>query len=181
MFDASDSMTYDVETGDPMLDPSQCNPAYNCYPYEDVKTAAAAFIEKLNFPNDRLAVVTFDDGARINLGFSADKEEIQNAIESLGVGEPDICPTASGPCREYKRYSDDDLVYGNHNGNPYDGPFLDANGDGIADTYLGFDCTVFHLSRSTFKEPKAIGDRHFGCEQYLVGQLMGVKKGLALR
>ena len=83
-----------------------------------------------------MAVVTFDDGARVDLGFSTDKVEIQNAIDNLGVIEPDICPTASGPCREYERYSDDDPVYGNHNGNPYDEPFIDANGDGIADAML---------------------------------------------
>ncbi len=40
VIDSSDSMTYDAPQGDPMRDPSQCNPVHNCHPFEEVKAAA---------------------------------------------------------------------------------------------------------------------------------------------
>ena len=130
VIDASDSMTYDVEAGEPMRDPSQCNPSHNCHPFEEAKDAAKAFVDQLNFPDDRVSVVTFDNEARVDLGFSADKIEIQNTIDALGVVEPDVCDTASGPCREYER---DDW-----------GNIIDLDGDGIGDQYLGFRCPIYN-------------------------------------
>jgi hypothetical protein len=149
VIDASDSMTYRAPEGDPMRDPSQCNPAHNCYPFEDVKDAALAFVDQLYFPYDRVAIVTFDDGARPVVfsgsfdgcdsdgdgvfeysAFSDDKVEVQNAITNLEVIEPQICDTTTGPCRQYAR---DGL-----------GDIIDLDGNGIGDTYLGFDCPVYH-------------------------------------
>jgi hypothetical protein len=66
--DTSDSMTFDAPTGDPLRDPDVCNNTDTagtddlpgeCHPFEEVKQAAANFVERLNFPYDRVAVVTF--------------------------------------------------------------------------------------------------------------------------
>jgi len=131
VIDASDSMTYAAtDPNDPMRDPSQCNPVHNCHPFEEVKDAALAFVDQLYFPYDRVAVVTFDDGARTDLGFSDNKADVQNAITNLEVIEPDICDTTSGPCRQYAR---DGL-----------GDIIDLDGNGVGDTYLGFDCPIYH-------------------------------------
>ena len=144
VIDTSDSMTYDAPEGDPMRDPSQCNPIHNCHPFEEVKDAAKAFVDQLYFPYDRVSVVTFSDSAHVDLGFSDKKSDVIAAINGLNVIDPPVCPTASGPCRTYQRYLDNDPIYGNNNGNIYDEPYVDANGDGIPDTYIGFDCPVFH-------------------------------------
>ena len=40
VIDASESMTYGVDSDDPMYDPSQCNPGNNCHPFREVKDAA---------------------------------------------------------------------------------------------------------------------------------------------
>ena len=130
VIDASDSMTYDADPGDPMRDPAQCNPVNSCHPFEEVKDAALAFVDQLYFPYDRVAIITFDDGARTDLNFSAVKADVQGAINSLGVVKPDVCNTTTGPCRQYAR---DGL-----------GDIIDEDGDGFGDTYLGFDCWVYH-------------------------------------
>lgn len=132
VIDSSDSMTYDAPQGDPMRDPSQCNPVHNCHPFEEVKAAASAFVDQLYFPYDRVAVVTFDDHSRVDLGFSDNKADVKAAIGNLGVVDPPVCPTASGPCRVYER-------------DPNTGVPTDLNNDGVID-YYGFDCPVYHLT-----------------------------------
>ncbi|MCC7362431.1 MAG: VWA domain-containing protein [Anaerolineales bacterium] len=66
VIDTSNSMTFDVPSSDPMWAPSLCNVVSGgddipgeCHPFEEVKQAAANFVERLNFPYDRVAVVTF--------------------------------------------------------------------------------------------------------------------------
>ena len=135
VIDASDSMTYDApaDLADPnhyLRDPSQCNPLHDCHPFEEAKDAAKTFVNQLYFPYDRVAVVTFDSGARVDLGFSDNRVNVLSAINDLGVVRPDICPTVSGPCREYER---DDQ-----------GNIIDLNGDGIGDQYLGFRCPIYN-------------------------------------
>jgi Flp pilus assembly protein TadG len=134
VIDSSDSMTYDAAPDDPMRDPAQCNPIRDCHPFEEVKGAAAAFVDQLYFPYDRVAIVTFDDNAGVDghadLSFSDNKATILAAINGLKVIEPDICPTASGPCREYEWDAG--------------GNIIDGDGDGFGDVYRGFDCTIFH-------------------------------------
>jgi predicted outer membrane repeat protein len=132
VIDASESMTSAADPGDPMRDPGQCNQGHNCHPFEEIKEAARGFVGRFNFPSDRVAVVTFSDGARLDLSFSGDKATVQNAIDALEVIEPDICDTTSGPCREYARDDLDNII--------------DLNGDGIGDQYLGFVCPVYNLT-----------------------------------
>ena len=69
VLDTSESMTYDAPLGDPMRDPSQCNPVNGCHPFEEVRSAAASFVSRiLNLPaadeQDRVALVTFSNGWR---------------------------------------------------------------------------------------------------------------------
>jgi Flp pilus assembly protein TadG len=130
VIDTSDSMTYDAPVGDPMRDPSQCNPVHNCHPFEEVKGAAKAFVDQLYFPYDRVSVVTFSDSAHVDLGFSDRKSDIIAAINGLNVINPPVCPTASGPCRVYEGYPPTPA---------------DLNHDGVID-YYGFDCPVYHLT-----------------------------------
>ena len=139
VIDASESMTYAAALDDPMYDPGQCNPAQACQPFEDVKAAAAAFVDQLYFPYDRVAIVTFDDSAFTELSFSDNKGEIQNVIKGLDVVEPPVCPHPDstdplqpGPCRNYERDAD--------------GNIIDVDGNGVGDNYLGFDCPVYHLT-----------------------------------
>jgi hypothetical protein len=162
VIDASDSMTYDALPDDPLRDPAQCNLAHDCHPFEEVKAAAKAFVGELYMPYDRVSIVTFDDGARADFSFAdydavlpkdssaAKRTAVLGAIESLGVVEPDICDTESGPCRVYKRY-DDCLggaawAHGNCNSNPKDEAIINEDGNGFGDFYLGFDCPVFHAT-----------------------------------
>jgi hypothetical protein len=35
----------------------------DCHPFKEVKAAAAAFVDQLYFPYDRVAIVTFNDSA----------------------------------------------------------------------------------------------------------------------
>jgi hypothetical protein len=144
VIDSSDSMTYDALPGDPMRDPSQCNPVNDCHPFFEVKEAAKAFVDQLYFPYDRVAIVTFDDGARPEIfsgnfdpdvpggytAFSDDKAEVLAKINGLNVVSPDICPTDYGPCRVYER-------------DPVTLIPTDLDSNGVID-YFGFDCTVYH-------------------------------------
>ena len=136
VIDASDSMTYKADPSDPMRDPSQCNPAHNCHPFEEVKAAADAFLTKLYFPYDRVSIVTFDDGARTVIPFTDNQADVEDAIRDLNVVQPDICPTVSGPCRMYE---------GEYQGDPPKLVPTDMNSDGVID-YYGFDCPVAILT-----------------------------------
>ena len=150
VIDTSDSMTYGVtDPNDPMIDPSQCNPAHDCHPFEEVKDAAKAFVDQLYFPYDRVAIVTFDRGGRVELPFTGDRLTVKNAITDLGVVNPDICSTAyvDGTCRDYARFDDcldgKPWANGNCDGDPYNEAIIDENGDGIGDQYLGMRCPVY--------------------------------------
>jgi hypothetical protein len=105
--DTSASMAYDAPVGDPMRDPDICNPLNQCYPFEDVRTAALALVDRMYFPYDRMAIVTFDRYASIPAvlpqppaaSFVSDKTQIQNAINSLQVSpdpNPDTDPECTG-------------------------------------------------------------------------------------
>jgi hypothetical protein len=141
-------MTY-ANTDPNDQDPSQCNPANDCHPFKEVKDAAKAFVGELNFPYDRVALVTFDRGARVELPFTGDRVTVENAITALGVVTPDICATTyvDGLCRDYLREPDclNGLPWasGDCDGDTYDEAIIDANGDGIGDQYLGMRCPIF--------------------------------------
>jgi len=63
VIDTSTSMTYDAPQGNPQRDPATCNPARNCHPFEEVRAAAIAMVNKIFWTGnlyDRVALVTFD-------------------------------------------------------------------------------------------------------------------------
>ncbi|MFZ5881547.1 MAG: pilus assembly protein TadG-related protein [Chloroflexota bacterium] len=122
--DRSDSMTYSAAPKTDMRDPSQCNAADpsgmfpgECEPFEDVKVAAAAFVDNLfldddgdgpNIGYDRVGVVTFDrnihcstcsggsdDG--LSLALTTDEAEILHIVRHLWVFQAgdDGSPSAS--------------------------------------------------------------------------------------
>ena len=159
VIDASDSMTYDApaDINDPdhyLRDPSQCNPLHDCHPFEEVKSAAEAFVDQLYFPYDRVAVVTFDDHARVDLPFTDNRNDVKNAINALGVVDPGDCSSypGTGPCRDYERYADCSgtppaaWAHGNCDGDPSNEAYIDDNGDGFGDVYYGFRCPVYPLT-----------------------------------
>ena len=82
--DTSDSMTYGFPGDSPMRDPHACNP-HSCQPMEDVKAAARTFSDKLDYPYDRLGLVTFDQHAMVRLALSEDISEIHDGIDGVTV------------------------------------------------------------------------------------------------
>jgi hypothetical protein len=74
VLDLSESMTWEADIGDANRDPSVCNAAKTCEPFESVREAAKKLVEKFlgeTFPGsgvdnpaeqDRLAIVTFANG-----------------------------------------------------------------------------------------------------------------------
>lgn len=161
VIDSSESMAYYApkEYDDPdhyLRDPSQCNPAHECRPFEEVKEAAKAFVNELYIPYDRVAVVTFDDGARADFSFAdfdatpdaSKRAAVLAAIDNLGIVNPDICDRAAGlpetgPCRDYERDAS--------------GNIIDADGDEIGDVFLGFDCLAYHNGNPDTCGTTAIG------------------------
>lgn len=124
VIDTSDSMTFDVtDVNDPMRDPAVCNLVNTpddgmpgeCHPFEEVKEAAVNFVEHMNFPYDRVAVVTFALTPTVVLPLtttfaSADEQrtEIVEQITNLRVADrrraandpnptPGCISLASGP------------------------------------------------------------------------------------
>lgn len=117
-------------------DPSRCNPANHCHPMEEVKAAAENFIDRvLDKPSeqeaDRLAIVTFSNGWEapgpakgsrvVPPGWITDHATAVNVIQNLMIYQPDVCPSAIGPCRNYDT--------GDPSGN-----------------YMGFECPLFRDS-----------------------------------
>ncbi len=98
VIDTSSSMVFDEPTGWE----SDGNPTCNlddpsgadgqpgeCHPFEEVKQAATSFVERMYFPYDRVALVTYDNGADTVLSLtdaeSTDKTAIQTLIRNLEV------------------------------------------------------------------------------------------------
>jgi len=106
VIDASASMAYegggDPNRGDdPADDPSVCNPAKSCQPFEQIKTVAANFVDHLYFPFDRVGVVTFDRDPHKTQPLTASKTAALSRISNLNVYQPPACNTAHGPCLNY--------------------------------------------------------------------------------
>jgi len=159
VIDTSESMAYDApeDRNDPkhyLRDPSQCNPVHDCHPFEEVKDAAQAFVDQLYFPFDRVSIVTFDNGGRVELPFSDNRADVKNAITNLNIFNPDDCLEGNYPgyglCREYERYPDClnglPWEHGNCDGDFRNEAFIDNNGDGIGDTYFFLDCPIWHTT-----------------------------------
>jgi len=73
-------------------DPNNCNdpdPAAGiqgeCHPFEEVRAAALALVDRMYFPYDRMAVVSFDLNAVSQLHFSDSPTSIKSSIASLTV------------------------------------------------------------------------------------------------
>jgi Flp pilus assembly protein TadG len=95
VIDRSESMTYAWDTGAldglgrQMRDPSVCNavtsPEGNtgyCQPFNDVKQAAISFVQRLYFPFDHVAIVSFATTPTVNMPFSDINSNNEAAIIS---------------------------------------------------------------------------------------------------
>jgi len=85
---------------DYMRDPDHCNdvsPAPGiqgeCHPFEEVRDAALSLVDRMYFPYDRMAVISFDRNAVTQLNMSNDPTAIKSAIGSLTVFKLYGCPT----------------------------------------------------------------------------------------
>ncbi len=172
VIDTSESMTYDAPPGDPMRDPSHCNPLHQCHPFEEVRSAALNFVSRiLNLPpakeQDRVAIVTFADGWRrgdtaprfppgtpstapISMAWTYDYGTAANIVNNMTVYDPGWeCPEdladsdAPGPCRRYDP--------GSH-------------------TYLGLDCPL--LRNPDYEDPSTCTTTAIGGGLYWAGQLL---------
>jgi Flp pilus assembly protein TadG len=107
-------------------DPSKCNPARHCHPFEEVKAAAESFVDRiLDLPPtqeaDRVTIVTFSNsweagtnrrGSRIvPPGWMSNHADAVAALDNLMVYQPDVCPSAVGPCLNYD-WANDNLYLG---------------------------------------------------------------------
>ena len=102
VIDSSGSMAFESTTPLPNpTDPSVCNPAHTCQPFEQVKDVAKEFVQRLYFPYDRVAVVTFDRNAHLDQSLLADETATLNTIDALTVYQPPACDTAAGSCLNY--------------------------------------------------------------------------------
>ncbi len=171
VIDTSESMTYDASPGDPMRDPSQCNPVHRCHPFEEVRAAAANFTSRiLNLPpdkeQDRIAIVTFADGWRkqdtgphfppgsgsnptLDKAWTYDYNDARGILDSLEVYDPGWeCPQdlgnsdALGPCRRY-----------------------DSNG-----SYIGLDCPLYR--NPNYHDPSTCTTTAIGGGLFWAGQLL---------
>ncbi|NOR90627.1 MAG: hypothetical protein GQ524_10285 [Anaerolineales bacterium] len=84
---------------DYMSDPNNCNDVDvaagvqgECYPFEDVRAAALALVDRMYFPYDRMAVISFDVNAIAQLHFSDSPSSIKSSIGSLLVYKLPGCP-----------------------------------------------------------------------------------------
>ena len=173
VLDTSESMTYDSPVGNPMRDPSQCNPVNGCHPFEEVRNAALSFVARiLNLPaadeQDRVALVTFSDGwqggttpryppgtpggATIDAAWTYDYATASAMINGMQVYDPGrACTSADmngssnavGPCR-----------------------FYNESGQYV---YLG--CPLFY--NNAYHDPSTCATTNIGGGLYWAAQLLG--------
>jgi hypothetical protein len=114
VFDTSVNMAYETDgiagqsVGD---DPSVCNLNNTCQPMKAVKDATLGFLDTLDFPNDRIAVITMtsqmpggDRRPREILPLTSIKADVISAINGIKVFEPRDCDHTGaneGPCLNY--------------------------------------------------------------------------------
>ena len=93
-------LTLGAYQDDWLRDPDNCNDVDlaapgiqgQCMPFEDVRTAALALVDRMYFPYDRMAVVSFDVNAIVQLHFSDSPSSIKSAIGNLVVYKLPGCP-----------------------------------------------------------------------------------------
>jgi hypothetical protein len=84
------------------LDPGDGLPG-ECHPFEEVKAAAISFVNNLNPPFDRVAVVTFAQTPNLQFQLQSDLSAAVSLIRNLNVSEAPLCnyPASSpdpSPC-----------------------------------------------------------------------------------
>jgi len=120
---------------DPADDPSQCNPAHSCQPFEQIKTVARDFIQTLYFPYDRVAIVTFDrDPHLAPPGWQTSEAAALATVTNLNVYQPDQC----------------------NDPNPLFGPCLNYTGS----TFVGMDC--MHFRNTSPNDPTSCTSSNIG-------------------
>ncbi|NIS80273.1 MAG: VWA domain-containing protein [Anaerolineales bacterium] len=81
-------------------DPATCNgPPRECHPFEEVRDAALALVNRMYFPYDRMAVVTFDRTAQVQVNLTSNKADVVNAVNALEVAlypDPSECDLLVG-------------------------------------------------------------------------------------
>ncbi|HFC09372.1 MAG TPA: VWA domain-containing protein [Chloroflexi bacterium] len=173
VIDTSESMTYDAAAGNPMRDPSQCNPGHRCHPFEEVRAAAKNFTSRiLNLPpakeQDRLAIVTFADGWRTGdtgphfpAGVSGTTSLAQawtyNYTDAVGILDSLQVFDPGWTC------SADDLA---GKGDEL-GPCRRYDGDG---NYQGLDCPLFR--NPSYHDPSTCTTTAIGGGLYWAAQLL---------
>ncbi len=124
----------------PADDPSQCNPTDTCHPFKEVKDAAIALVNRLYFPYDHVAVVTFDKVPHLwqtlsdtNGKTAAQAEQMTvDTISGLTVYQPPECDDPLNPAQTHC------LVYDSTDG-----------------TFVGFE---YPMWRATVTAGNPIGD-----------------------
>jgi len=144
-----------------LRDPAHCNPTHTCQPFEKVRAAANAFVDRILDLNgedetDRLAVVIFANGWEggafatqiIPPGWVSDNTQAHNIINSLNVYQPPDCDPgapAAGLCIK-------------HN------PPGDSNG-----TFVSINCPVFDGGT----DPSSCTTTNIGGGMRLAGNIFG--------
>lgn len=63
-----------------------------CYPFEDVRSAALGLVGRMYFPYDRMAIVQFDLNANVAQNPSTNQSSIVSAIANLVIDNTNSCP-----------------------------------------------------------------------------------------
>ncbi|MDK1028923.1 MAG: pilus assembly protein TadG-related protein [Anaerolineae bacterium] len=145
VIDTSESMSKDTKGSDCAYgispdqcdrnasDPNACNVGNKCKPFDDVKLAARDFVDQLDYPYDRVALINFQKNVKIKdykasdpaeNYFSNVKGDINSAINELVILEPGECTgdTTQGLCLLYE-YDEEEPPNKN---------------------FLGMDCPTYH-------------------------------------
>lgn len=77
-----------------LRDAANCNPLDECHPFEEVRAAANFLATRLNFPYDRMSVVTFDQTSsnRLQLDAGTSVGAVQAIINGLTIYDFTSCP-----------------------------------------------------------------------------------------
>jgi hypothetical protein len=73
------------------LDPATAGIQGGCKPFEDVRDAALSLLGRMYFPYDRMAIISFDRNAVVQLNLSSDPTSISSSIGSLVVYKTPPC------------------------------------------------------------------------------------------
>lgn len=84
---------------DYLKEAANCNPVNECHPFEEVRAAANFLATRLNFPYDRMAIVTFDQVSNLplNLANGTSQAAIQAVVNGLDIFDFTSCPYPPDP------------------------------------------------------------------------------------